>query len=335
MKIGGLSIEASPEEIIQLLQSEVQEQTGLFLFRKQKTLAENCQFSCPFHSGGMEKKPSCGMSRDVTYSGSKVVEAGTVHCFTCKYTANLPKFIADVLESSRGELFGSQWLKRNFLAEENIVRPKLNLFGDNDKSATIEYVTEEELDTYRYYHPYMEERGLTDDLIEIFDVGFDEESNCLTFPVKDLNGNTLFIYRRGVKNKFHKYGEGDDKTSVLYGAYELSQYMKQFEEDLQCTVYITESIINCLTLWKLGYPAISIMGLGGGNQFELIRKLPYRRIVLALDPDKYGQDAQDVLFEEVSSSKVVMRLVYSQEIYEQELDINSGQELIDFENIQL
>lgn len=334
MQIGGLSIDATPERIIDMLQSEVQETSGTYLFRRVKSLGSNCQFSCPFHSGGMEKKPSCGMSRDVTYVGSRLVEAGTVHCFTCKYTAKLPRFIADVLGSSRGELFGSQWLKRNFLSEENIVRPKLNLFGDVQES-TKPFITEEELDSYRYYHPYMESRGLTDDLIEIFDVGYDEATNCLTFPIKDPQGNPLFIYRRGVEKKFHQYGEDDDKTSVLYGVYELSQYMDGFDEDLQSTVYVTESIINCLTLWKHGYPAISLMGVGGGNQYDLLKKLPYRRIVLALDPDDAGQNAQNTIYEKISGDKLVLRLHYDESIYEEGLDINSGENLIDFDNIQL
>lgn len=30
-----------------------------------------------------------------------------------------------------------------------------------------------ELDRYRYIHPYMYKRGMTDDLIEKFDVGYD------------------------------------------------------------------------------------------------------------------------------------------------------------------
>ena len=100
MKLNGLYLDATPEQIIQKLTFELEEEQGRFLFRRTKSLGSNMQFSCPFHGDGMERHPSCGMSRDVSYSGSRIIEAGTVHCFTCGYTAKLNEFVSDLFNMS-------------------------------------------------------------------------------------------------------------------------------------------------------------------------------------------------------------------------------------------
>lgn len=62
----------------------------------------------------------------------------------------------------------------------------------------------------------MYKRGLTDELIELYDVGYDpkfklkSDSNpfsCITFPVRDVNGKTLFIARRAIDFKLYHYPE--------------------------------------------------------------------------------------------------------------------------------
>lgn len=45
-----------------------------------------------------------------------------------------------------------------------------NIFGDANNSNSAGYIREQELDKYRYIHPYMYERELTDKIIERFDI---------------------------------------------------------------------------------------------------------------------------------------------------------------------
>ena len=57
----------------------------------------------------------------------------------------------------------------------------------------------------------MYERGLTDEIIERFDIGYDRERREITFPIKDLSGKVRFISGRSVKGKFFKLPQGIDK----------------------------------------------------------------------------------------------------------------------------
>lgn len=301
------------DDMILLLELKSQlSANGIELFHKFKISGGNIQFCCPIHKEGMEQKPSCGIStRDKTVSG-KLIPAGTVNCFTCGYTSSLEEMISNCFGyDDRGE-FGKQWVLKNFLMTDIEDRVALNL--DLSRSKNVDnkkFISEKELDTYRFYHPYMYKRKLTNVVIEKFDIGFDEKTNCLTFPVRDINGNTLFIARRSVVSKFFHYPE--DVNKPLYGAFELPKDCKE--------VIICESIFNALTCWVYGRPAIALLGLGSDYQYELLNKLPVRKFVLALDPDTQGTRATTKLRRNILH-KITTLFKYPDYMYEQKLDLN-------------
>lgn len=70
------------------------------LLRDQNNTGSDVMVTCPFHKGGHERKPSCGVSLKEKITPDKTYEAGTVHCYTCGYTADLPTFISDLLGMS-------------------------------------------------------------------------------------------------------------------------------------------------------------------------------------------------------------------------------------------
>ena len=177
---------------------------GIQRFAEFKPGPRNIQFNCPIHADGQERRPSCGIST-VNKEG---VPAGTVHCFTCGYTATLEQMISHCFGKDDDGVFGREWLIKNFLtiSIENRKDIILDLQRGNNKDNLNKYISEQELDSYRYYHPYMYKRRLTNEVIEQFDVGYDNRFElkdkfgkvksvlkCLTFPVRDINGNTLFI----------------------------------------------------------------------------------------------------------------------------------------------
>lgn len=71
------------------------------LLRDQNNTGSDVMVTCPFHKGGHERKPSCGVSLKEKITPDKTYEAGTVHCYTCGYTADLPTFISDLLGMDR------------------------------------------------------------------------------------------------------------------------------------------------------------------------------------------------------------------------------------------
>lgn len=296
---------ASELEVLNELKTQLA-LNGIQRFAEFKPGPRNIQFNCPIHADGQERNPSCGIS----IINQEGVPAGTVHCFTCGYTASLEQMISHCFGKDDEGAFGREWLIKNFLtiSIENRKDIILDLQRGNNKTNNSNYITEEELDSYRYYHPYMYKRRLTDEIIEKFDVGYDNHFElkdkfgkvksvlrCLTFPVRDINGNTLFIARRSVDIKFFHYPEGVDKP--VYGLYELPKDVKE--------VIVCEGILDALTCWVYGKPAVCLLGLGTQKQYEQLRKLKCRKLITALDPDEAGQKATKRLKKALYDNKLV------------------------------
>lgn len=275
---------------------------NVLLLQKMKPLSTHVMIQCPYHKNGQERRPSAGIRKD----------DGVFHCFTCKEVHSLPEVISYCFGHTDDIVgkFGWQWLLKNFATVQveerkdidlNLGRPEfmtkcLNVF------VPPKYVSEEELDKYRYIHPYMYKRGLTDEVIELFDIGFDSDTQCLTFPVRDINGNCLFVARRSVKTKFFNYPEGVEKP--LYGLYELHQ-LEKFPDE----VYICESMIDALTIWCYNKYAVALNGLGNELSIAQIKKLPCRKVILATDKDDAGKKARIRLRKELNN-KIVTELDY-------------------------
>ena len=158
----------------------------------------------------------------------------------------------------------------------------------------IKYVSEEELDSYRYTHKYLYERGMTDEIIETFDLGYDKNLRTITFPVRDINGNTLFIARRNIKFKRYQYPAGVEKP--LYGLYEISRLESAPDEIIVC-----EGMFDALTCWVYGKYAVALNGLGNDLQFKQLSRLSARKLILATDMDGAGLKARQRIRDNVKT----------------------------------
>lgn len=274
LMVDGIPILENEMTILETLRNELTNR-GIEKLAVIKKSHGNIQVCCPVHKDGRERKPSCGINLD----GSNGTAPGTVHCFTCGYVADFKEFVSDCFGYNDGGAYGKKWLLENFVSVEAEKRKnfKINL-GGRCAGRNTAFITEQELDKYRYIHPYMYKRHLTDEIIEKFDVGYDEETKCLTFPVWDEQGRCVFVARRSVKTKFFNYPKEVNKP--IYALNFIPQYITQ--------VVVCESIINALTCWTWGIPAVALIGTGSFEQYPILQSCHIRKFLLALDPDEAG-----------------------------------------------
>ena len=230
--------------------------------------------TCPIHKAGQESHPSCGIQLEDT-SGVKV---GSVHCFTCGYISTLAKFVSDCFDSTNIRV-GEDWLLSHCQTAYLTNKREIKRITLDRPVKEITYVTEEELKGYRYYHPYMYKRGLTNDIINKFDIGFDKKTNCVTFPVYDKNNHCLFVVKRSVSFKKFYIPKGIEKG--IFGINQISRDCNQ--------IVVCESVFNALTAYKYGYSAIALFGTGSKEQYKLLEELNVRRFILAFDGDDAGR----------------------------------------------
>lgn len=300
IKVGNVLITTPVISILQILKQELQTM-GIQRLNRMVQGPSNIQVTCPVHANGQERKPSCGISTRVVDG----YEAGTVHCFTCGYRATLPEFISTCFGRKDDGEFGKHWLARKFVSVEISERQPLELdFSRSRTQQQTQYISEQELDSYRYTHPYLYQRGMTDEIIEKYDLGYDRyfrlkddqnDIETITFPVRDINGNTLFIARRAIYQKLFHYPVEQDKP--LYGIYELDKTAKQ--------VIVCESMFNALTCQVYGRQAIALLGLGTESQYKELAQLPCRELVIGLDPDSAGLRAGQKLKEKLKGKKII------------------------------
>lgn len=329
IKLQDTIIQADTQSVLDMLKFDLA-QHGVDRFHIFRNNGENIQTNCPFHKGGQERKPSFGINGEID----------KCHCFSCGWSGTIEEMISELYGYQDEGKFGKRWLIKRFNTVEIETRPNImegfhgrNNSGyrlnDNAKSnnningfnqhmqrnkSSEQYsgeITEEELDKYRYIHPYMYERGLTDEIIERFDIGYDREREEITFPVRDIEGRCVFVAGRSVERKFFRLPKGIDKPIYCADKFRAGAYR---------TAYITESFLNCLTCWKYNKPAMAMIGTGNQKQYEILNKLPVREYILAFDPDEAGRKATE-RFRKNVHGKIIKELVYTDN-----RDINDLQE---------
>lgn len=288
--------------------------------RVHKQVGNYMQIYCPFHNDGNERKPSCGILLHEEVRGGQIYPAGLFHCFTCHYAKSLVEAIEDLLKIHGVNQSGLMWLTQNitnFEAETDEFDALIptELMDSINSKYTIDcikkmsetqqtYISEAELSKYRYTVPYMYERKLTDELIEKYDIGYDanwippgrkKPIPCITFPVRDSTGRTLFFCRRSIEGKLFNYPAG--VTKPLYGIYELPDGCK--------SVVVCESCFNALTSTKYGRPAVATLGTGNALQIQQLKSLGVQEYILAFDPDEAGKKATEKFKRALSKIAIV------------------------------
>lgn len=269
---------------------------GTGLLRDMNNTGSDLMVTCPFHGGGKERNPSCGISLKEKRLSGKSYEAGTVHCFTCGYTADLPQFIADVMGLDNS-LAGYKWLigKYNYSTAE---REPLDLNLYRGQAPKVSSMDEEMVEQYHRNLlnsneacEYLHKRKLPNWILEAYKLGFDPEDNTVLFPVRGMDGKVVFYKGRSIAGK-HFYNAKDiDKSSVVFGLWELCNgYFSQGVATPESEIWITESEIDALSLIAYGCYAVAIMGSHiSEEQCKELERSPFRRFVLATDNDEAGR----------------------------------------------
>lgn len=293
------------------------------LVRLNRPIGEYYSIYCPLpHSNGhYENRPSCGVLLHDQYKAGRKTPAGWTHCFGCGWAKPLPETITEILKHRHIGKSGLDWLKENipgfeessedfdYLIPQELSQSLQSKYAVDYINTQLlkqsgNYVSEQELASYRMTVPYMYQRGLTDEIIEKYDIGYDAKfippgrkkpMPCVTFPVKDLNGNTLFLCRRSIEGKFFHYPQGVEKS--IYGLYELPKGVK--------SVVVVESCFNCLSAIRFGYSAVALLGTGTSYEIDQLKRLGVQEFVLCLDGDEAGQRGMEKLKRALKSVALV------------------------------
>jgi len=276
------------EEVLDDLQNEWVKSSNFkyntTAFTKRKVSFSNINMCCPYHN---EVKPSFGISTNYPYM---------FNCFSCGKTGELIALIADIYEINR--LSAYRKIISKYSTIDLKIIPDIETNDEEEKG-----VTEEEIFKYRTKkHSYMELRGISDHTLQKYEIGYNEKNYSITFPVRDLCGNPMFIVERNVSSKFYHIPQNAPKKNILYGLNYL--YGKTDE------VFIVEGAMDVLSCYQAGLPAIGLLGRSlSKNQLKLLQMAGIKKVILFLDNDRWGVEGNLDIYKLISKTPIKVEAV--------------------------
>lgn len=129
-------------------------------------------------------------------------------------------------------------------------------------------------------------RGVTDNVIDRFDLGFDVLGDAAVIPWRSIGGRLLGLVRRQLSAEpKYLYSRGLRIHHHLYGAHLASQVPLD-------RLALVEGPIDALACWSVGVPAVAMGSASLSEaQLELLCQLGPRQVLIATDADKAGRAA--------------------------------------------
>ena len=225
--------------------------------------------SCPFHSGGQEEHGSCFIRK----------KDGVFHCFGCGEKGSFLKFVAECFDAP--ESYAKAWLLKNFggeLVAKNLFMGEPIVLNRN--KGIKKQLDESILDQYQTWNPYFNQRKLTRETAQKFNLRYDLKYRQVIFPYYNEKGQLITLLKRSIDTKTFFIETGI--TKPVYGI------NKIFQNNIR-TCVLTEGLFDCLLANQYGMPTIATLGNPSIEQFELINKSPLSTIYLMFDNDNAGR----------------------------------------------
>lgn len=149
------------------------------------------------------------------------------------------------------------------------------------------------------------ERGLTEETIQYFQLGYDAKRNAVAIPNFKDGELINFKYRLLGKQDMRYTSEANAEVWLFHEA-GIEEGMKKVNKDGKSTpsVAIAEGEFDCMSLWQLGFKNVVSSGAGANAYGPWIERLDRMHSVwIAYDNDEPGQSAARELAERVGVEK--------------------------------
>lgn len=220
---------------------------------------EEWRVTCP-NPSHPDSNPSCFFN----------VRKGVWTCFACGHSGGLGN---SLIEDTDIQIDLLEFELHNILANDS---------NDNQEAHTI---PESSLSRYNFSTDYWaKKRHLTNEIINMFDLGFDAIANAATIPERTPNGGLIGVTRRFIDSENsarYRYPKGFKKSQNMFGSW--------IDEDFT-EVAILEGAIDAMKVWQVGHPAFGIYGAHLSTyHIQLMNRLGVRKVIWIGDGDKAGR----------------------------------------------
>ncbi len=269
-------------------------------------------YVCPFCRSGDKKN----------YTAAFHINGTRYNCFACDARGDIFDLVGHMEGLPKG----------NFIKHYNRTLKIMHSYldGNKPKKNRDEYIPEftVPVDYSDYLHrchenvaetDYFNKRGLSNETINRFCLGYDTEKNLVTIPYNpDCKGYVDRVLWDS-NSKYYKHGNELFNVDALYEI-NINAWLSGGED----YVFIAEGQIDAMSFEEIGLSAI---GLGGINEIsKLINQLKDyscdKVLILALDNDKAGRRATGKFIEELAEAELDQKYIVISELYGKYKDAN-------------
>jgi DNA primase len=142
-------------------------------------------------------------------------------------------------------------------------------------------------------HPYITERGITEEMARIFGVGVfpgkgTMHGRCVV-PIHNATGELVAYAGRAIDGTEPKYKfpVGFHKSLELYNLHRIPKG--------DCAVVVVEGFFDCIKVSQSGYPCVALMGCSMSKTQEKFLAAQFGAVVVMLDGDDAGRTAAETI----------------------------------------
>lgn len=239
---------------------------------------------CPFHQGDINPSMSINIDKNLYKCMGCNAKGGLINFVMQYHHYTFPKAIDHILSLSNMKLTE----KKISNTMEYLYKLNLKKEKNDVKNTKRKYLPENIMDKYTK-KPILEwmKEGLTQEVIDEFQVRYDEKNNSIVFPIRDTKGIIAIKSRTLIKNHLdlgipkYQYYNPIGTNDFLFGLYDNLQYIKEKNE-----VIVVESEKGVMILRSFGIKNVVAICAKQLNKYQINLLLSLKcNIIFAYDAD--------------------------------------------------
>lgn len=245
--------------------------------RKKK---DELQGRCPIHQGDGENAFHVHLTKNV------------FNCFSCKARGNVLDFVAAMEKCSVRDaaLKLQDWYSVPQSASADAVKtePSAKGVGESATNKPLSF----QLKGIDHAHPYLTERGITQETAETFGVGYfggkGSMRGRIVIPIHNKRGELVAYAGRAIDGSEPRYKlpAGFHKSVELFNLHRAIG-----ESNVDRRVVVVEGFFDCLQVTQAGLPCVALMGSSLSDAQEDLLVRHFESAWLMLDGDEAGRQA--------------------------------------------
>ena len=196
--------------------------------------------------------------------------------------------------------------------ETKSVSEKENGVGESEPNLPLTF----ELRNIDHHHPYLSERGLSDETAETFGLGLFSGKGSMhgriVIPIHNSKGELLAYAGRSIDGSEprYKFPAGFHKSLELFNLHRVRG---------ELSIVLVEGFFDCMKVTQAGYPCVALMGSTMSKAQENLLAENFAHVIVMVDGDEAGRSAA------VEIADRLQRIVFQVQLVELVNDVQPDQ----------